>query len=297
MERDRTMSKHRTKANAAQADAPLEFHPLADLFPVMEGAEFDALVADIKAHGQQESIVTFEGKILDGRNRYRACLKVGLHPDDINFTVEDDSIDNPAAYVISKNIYRRHLTTEQRQALLMELVAAQPEKSDRQLAKETGTTHPTIAKARKQAEATGKALPVEKRTGADGKTRKQPKRGAKTNGKDQRPASEGNGIDPEASAAARKRQYGADDESPQPAAKTKPIGKREAERQAEDAKGEQAAKSLVAEQRDAARSLYAALRNNYSRAAFVEVLRNEFEEEFLEAEKTKAEKGKASATA
>jgi hypothetical protein len=58
--------------------------------------------------------------------------------------------------------------------VLAKLVAAQPEKSDRQLAKQAGVSHPTIAKARRAAEATGKALPVDKRVGADGKPRKQP---------------------------------------------------------------------------------------------------------------------------
>jgi ParB-like chromosome segregation protein Spo0J len=159
----------------------LKFHPLADIFPPMEGEEFDALVADIRTNGLREEIVLYNGMILDGRNRYRACLKAGWSLEAIaNMAFHMDTlIDDPAAYVISTNIRRRHLTAEQKRDLLVELVKASPEKSDRQLAKEAGTTHPTIAKARKQAEATGKALPVEKRTGADGKARKQPRRGTR----------------------------------------------------------------------------------------------------------------------
>jgi hypothetical protein len=156
--------------------AALDFHPLADLFPLMQGAEFDDLVADIKAHGLQEHIALYEGKILDGRNRYRACLAAKVTPVTYN---ADPFIADPAAYVISINLHRRHLTAEQKRSLLVELVKTSPEKSDRQLAKEAGTTHPTIAKARKQAEATGKALPVEKRTGADGKARKRPTKEAR----------------------------------------------------------------------------------------------------------------------
>jgi ParB-like chromosome segregation protein Spo0J len=154
-------------------NSELRFHPLADIFPLMEGAEFDELVADIKANGLRDPIVLFEGKILDGRNRYRACLKAGAEPcpecSALNYLGDD-----PTSFVISKNIHRRHLTAKQKDELLAKLVAAQPEKSNRQIAKEAGVSHPTIAKARRQAESTGKALPVEKRTGADGKARKQP---------------------------------------------------------------------------------------------------------------------------
>jgi hypothetical protein len=58
----------------------LEFHPLANLFPLLDGAEFDDLVADVKANGQIEPITILDGKILDGRNRYRACVAAGITP-------------------------------------------------------------------------------------------------------------------------------------------------------------------------------------------------------------------------
>jgi ParB-like chromosome segregation protein Spo0J len=55
----------------------IPFHPLSMIFPLIEGERFDALVADIKKNGQREPIVLYQGKILDGRNRYRACLAAG----------------------------------------------------------------------------------------------------------------------------------------------------------------------------------------------------------------------------
>jgi hypothetical protein len=157
---------------------PLAFHPLADIFPLMEGKEFDELVADIKAHGLREDIILYDGMILDGRNRYRACLAADVPPVPIN---GDKWIKNPTEYVISANIHRRHLTAEQKDDFLVKLVAANPEESDRSLAKKGGVTHPTIARARKKAAVTGKGLPVGgKRKGADGKRRRQPTKRKKT---------------------------------------------------------------------------------------------------------------------
>jgi ParB-like chromosome segregation protein Spo0J len=56
--------------------AALEDHLLASIFPILDpkGDAFTTLVEDIKDNGLQEPIVLYEGKILDGRNRCRACI-------------------------------------------------------------------------------------------------------------------------------------------------------------------------------------------------------------------------------
>lgn len=103
----------------------LEFHPLANLFPLIEGQAFDDLVADVKAKSLREKIVMFEGKILDGRNRYRAAVAAGLidpsgetdmgNWDPRFFRHHQPRKDgDPLAFVLSLNLHRRHLTTSQR---------------------------------------------------------------------------------------------------------------------------------------------------------------------------------------
>lgn len=84
-------------------------HPLAALFPMMADAECQELANDIKENGQNEPIYTFEGKILDGRNRFRACKMAGVMPELKEYTGKD-----PTAFVLSKNLKRRHLTDSQR---------------------------------------------------------------------------------------------------------------------------------------------------------------------------------------
>ena len=83
---------------------------------MLTGAEFDALVADISKHGLREPIVLHEGMILDGRTRWRACERLGIKAS----TIEWDRLGSPEAFVVSKNIMRRHLTASQRAWLISE---------------------------------------------------------------------------------------------------------------------------------------------------------------------------------
>jgi hypothetical protein len=145
-----------------------DFHPIADLFPLMEGAEFDELVADIKAmNGLHQPIALLGDKILDGRNRYRACKAAGVRP---NFT-HLPAVD-PLTFVISANLHRRHLTAEQKREVIAKLLKAQPEKSDREIGKTAKVDHKTVGTARAMLEGRGEIPHVETRT--DTKGRKQP---------------------------------------------------------------------------------------------------------------------------
>ena len=94
-----------------------EMHPLADVVPPMTEEEYEELKADIKAHGLCEPITLHQGKVIDGKHRYRACLELGIEPD----TRKLSTNGSPLEYIISENVKRRHLTTGQRAALAVEI--------------------------------------------------------------------------------------------------------------------------------------------------------------------------------
>ncbi len=91
--------------------ATVKFHPAAEMFPLLEGAELEALVEDIRANGLREPIkLNGEGLGLDGRNRLRACGLAGVEPRYETWTGPGSEIE----YILSVNMRRRHMNESQR---------------------------------------------------------------------------------------------------------------------------------------------------------------------------------------
>lgn len=89
----------------------LEFHPISEIFPMMAENDIADLGRDMQEHGQREPVILHtDGRILDGRNRYRACQMFQLEPK----VSQWDGKGDPVAFVISLNLRRRHLNESQR---------------------------------------------------------------------------------------------------------------------------------------------------------------------------------------
>lgn len=87
-----------------------EFHEVANIFPMMSDEEYRNLVNDVKENGQHMPIYIWQNKIIDGRNRYKACCELGIAP----LVEQWDGEGSLVSFVVSLNLNRRHLDTSQR---------------------------------------------------------------------------------------------------------------------------------------------------------------------------------------
>jgi hypothetical protein len=134
----------------------LKVHPAADVFPMMSDDELKALGKDIKANGLKDRVTVLvvaedadadarEVEVLDGRNRLEAMARAGVeaHPcfqlDYVYPLTGETTLPDrqerayldPLAFIISKNIHRRHLTkTEKADLIVSAHRAAKPHQVD-----------------------------------------------------------------------------------------------------------------------------------------------------------------------
>lgn len=106
----------------------LPFHPITTIFPLIEGQEFKDLVIDIGLHGLRNSIWTWKGEIIDGRNRARACKIAKVEPR----YQEWDGNGSLVAFVLSLNLHRRQLNASERGMLAARAAALMEEEARQQ---------------------------------------------------------------------------------------------------------------------------------------------------------------------
>lgn len=81
----------------------MKFHEYAEIYRMLPDAELQKLAEDIRQKGQLLPITIYEGQILDGRNRYRACEIASIEP-----KTEVYDGDDPLGLISSLNDHRRH---------------------------------------------------------------------------------------------------------------------------------------------------------------------------------------------
>jgi hypothetical protein len=110
----------------------IPFHPLANLFPLIDGAAAVELTADIRQNGVREPLVVHESMFLDGRNRYLRAIDAEIIADSMTLGdlqkagipirfFDPETEGDPLAFVLSLNLHRRHLSESQREMIAAEI--------------------------------------------------------------------------------------------------------------------------------------------------------------------------------
>ena len=156
----------------------LQTHPLCELLPNFTDEEYRDLVDTIE-QGQKNGeplpeAVLYDGMILDGRHRYRACQELGLKCQFVLLPAGSD----PRRFVIQQNVMRRHLTLSQRAMSLVRLAqwrkSGRPANNERadgasttaELALQAGVSERTIIQAKRVCDQAPEQI---KRAVSDGK--------------------------------------------------------------------------------------------------------------------------------
>jgi hypothetical protein len=148
------------------------------LLPELPPDEYEALKADIAAHGVLVPIeVDEDGNILDGHTRERAWRELGKNEPPPLIVRQGLSEVEKRAHARKSNLLRRHLTSEQKRALVADQLRETPNWADRRVGRELGVDHKTVAAVRSGLASTGEFPQLDTgRVGADGRKRRRPAR-------------------------------------------------------------------------------------------------------------------------
>ena len=112
-------------------------HPVASMFPPLEGDAYQDLKKSIEQHGQQQPLVLKDGVLLDGRNRLRILLELSREPHVVEYT-GTLAVDD---FILVQNLFRRHLTEDQRVMITAEAMLAKETAAAQTRQQEAGKKH------------------------------------------------------------------------------------------------------------------------------------------------------------
>ncbi|MDN6534571.1 MAG: ParB N-terminal domain-containing protein [Yaniella sp.] len=115
--------------------------------PPLSPEEYSELEASIKEHGIQVPILIDEdGVVIDGHHRQKIAQELGIRCP--KRQVIDKTESEKRTLALSLNVHRRHLTREQKRALIAESIKADPQLPDLQHAHRTGASPHTVKSVR-----------------------------------------------------------------------------------------------------------------------------------------------------
>ncbi len=101
-------------------------HPMASMFPLITGKEYDEFVESIRMAGRiSEPLEVHEGLLISGRNRLRAAEALRSRGVDIEVPViewQPRGAETVEEHIYAVNVHRRHLTDDQRAALATKML-------------------------------------------------------------------------------------------------------------------------------------------------------------------------------
>lgn len=139
------------------------------VMPPLSSEEYQELHDDIKVNGVLEPIhVDEDGIVIDGHHRSRIASELGIPCPVITHDDLDDAGKRSLAFTL--NLKRRHLSREQRRALIAESLKSDPQLSNREHAQRAGTSHAQVGRVRRELEDAGEVDQWSTSIGSDGKS-------------------------------------------------------------------------------------------------------------------------------
>jgi hypothetical protein len=136
---------------------------LFDVLPPMDDWDYKQLKESLSEHHAEhgaafwpgfEPVVDALGHLVDGRNRLCAAAELGLGINTRSLP-EEWSVDYTWKFAYRVNMARRHLTIDQRRACARKYLMRYPAATNREVASESGISHPTVGKIRAELEQEG----------------------------------------------------------------------------------------------------------------------------------------------